>query len=223
MRGSSEVGVSKETSIKEGRPCVVVQRDPGNCTHHSSRLQHSQQTATAVQRFVQERRITRTRTVAKDVMDFLHKANHITYDEDSTKSRSAALRTVQRYLKKLGYCTKEARKKERYRIDWRHAINWPVTSMLCRCAPTPKPSIRHVESRWCIIYPSPLQDSLFDPTMKWMSKRKKNTRANACVSLVPLWMVESRIPSSLHYTSSKVGSRRRNTMECLTLTISLYV
>ena len=56
-----------------------------------------------VQRFVRDRRSTRTRTVAKDVMDFLDNCGYITIDRESKKSVDSAERSVRRFLERLGY------------------------------------------------------------------------------------------------------------------------
>ena len=47
-----------------------------------------------VQRFVRDRRSTRTRTVTKDVMEFLDNCGFITVDQESKKSVDSAETSV---------------------------------------------------------------------------------------------------------------------------------
>jgi len=55
-----------------------------------------------VQRFVRDRRVTRTRTVAKDAMDFLDGCGFIAVDRENKKAVESALRSVRRFLEKMG-------------------------------------------------------------------------------------------------------------------------
>ena len=57
----------------------------------------------AVREFVRERRITRTRTVAKDVLLFLASKDFIAVDRSNNASMKAGLRAVQRFLNRKGY------------------------------------------------------------------------------------------------------------------------
>lgn len=56
----------------------------------------------AIQEFVRKRRITRTRTVAMDVLNFLVIKGLLNVDRLSEKSIKAALRAVQRFLVRTG-------------------------------------------------------------------------------------------------------------------------
>lgn len=56
----------------------------------------------ALQKFVRERRVSRERTVAKDVLEFLKVTHLITYDHTNRNRCVAALRSVKRYVKRLG-------------------------------------------------------------------------------------------------------------------------
>ena len=56
-----------------------------------------------VQAFGSDRHITRTQTVAKDVMDFLEQSNYIKIDQQCKKSINAAQRSLQRFFLKIEY------------------------------------------------------------------------------------------------------------------------
>ena len=53
--------------------------------------------------FVRERRQIQQRTVAKDVMSFLHDCGYITVDRSCKKDIDAGLRSVQRFLIRIGF------------------------------------------------------------------------------------------------------------------------
>ena len=56
-----------------------------------------------IQKFVRDRRMTHTRTVARDVMDLCIESGSIDVDRNDPKQLQAALRSVQRFLKRKGY------------------------------------------------------------------------------------------------------------------------
>jgi hypothetical protein len=155
------------STFKDGA-AVVVKPVAGNCISHHTRIKETLDTASAVQRFVREQRVTRTRTVAKDVREFLYDSKLLSYDKDSPKSCNAALRTVQRYLSKLGYKRGKKKGKVAYRLALhnRLARDQYVVNM---CAST-----QHVDpaSRKRVVYLDESyihhhykchDDSLFDP------------------------------------------------------------
>ena len=76
----------------------------------------------AVQEFVRERRITRTRTVAKDVMDFLASRSLLYVDRSSEKSVKAGLRAVQRFLVAKGYERGKKKGTKSYRLKEHIAV-----------------------------------------------------------------------------------------------------
>jgi hypothetical protein len=82
---------------------IVEARQRGNYSQKSTRVPGARCVVNSVQAFVQDRCITRTRTVAKDVMDFLDQIGFIEVNCSDKKSVNAALRSVQRFLKNLGY------------------------------------------------------------------------------------------------------------------------
>ncbi len=57
----------------------------------------------ALQEFVRERRATRTRTVAENVLELFVSNGFITVDRSNNASMKAGLRAVQRFLLRKGY------------------------------------------------------------------------------------------------------------------------
>ena len=56
-----------------------------------------------IQKFVRDRRVTHTRTVARDVMDLCIESGFIDVDRNDPKQLQAALRSAQRFLKRKAY------------------------------------------------------------------------------------------------------------------------
>ena len=86
----------------QGKP-LMESTLPGNYSKKSSRVPVVNSVVCAVQAFVRDRRINRTRTVAKDVLDFLVELGYMEVNRDDRKSDNAGLRSVQRFLRKQGY------------------------------------------------------------------------------------------------------------------------
>ena len=70
----------------------------------------------ALQEFVRERRATRTRTVAKDVLEFFVSNGFITVDRSNNASMKAGLRAVQRFLLRKGYKRGKKKGSQNYRL-----------------------------------------------------------------------------------------------------------
>ena len=75
----------------------------GNYRLKSTRVPRARGVVNRVQMFVRERRQIRQRTVAKDVMSFLHDCGYITVDRSCNNDIDAALRSVQRFLTRIGF------------------------------------------------------------------------------------------------------------------------
>ncbi|KAG9404224.1 hypothetical protein AC1031_005763 [Aphanomyces cochlioides] len=71
---------------------VVPVAPPSNTTQHASRIPKSTHITSAVQEFIRNRRMTRTRTVAGDVMEFLFENGFIALDYSCSKSLASAER-----------------------------------------------------------------------------------------------------------------------------------
>ncbi|OQR85868.1 hypothetical protein ACHHYP_11247 [Achlya hypogyna] len=82
---------------------VYVAIQPANRGSRPSVVPNTSEVTTAVKEFVRLRRITRTRTVAKDVMAFLDEHGYIAVDRGCDRSMNTWLRAVQRYLGRRGY------------------------------------------------------------------------------------------------------------------------
>ncbi|KAH9112766.1 hypothetical protein LEN26_002882 [Aphanomyces euteiches] len=75
---------------------------PSNKITHKSRLPMTNAVVALVQAFVRERRRTRTRTVAKDVLALLVEKKHLDVDSNSPSSFASALFAVRRFLARIG-------------------------------------------------------------------------------------------------------------------------
>lgn len=79
-----------------GRCTEAVQAS--NMTSHLTRVPDNIDAHSLVQEFVRQRRLTRTRTVAKDVMAFLIEQGHVRCDQSRKKDVHACLRAVRKFL-----------------------------------------------------------------------------------------------------------------------------
>ena len=113
--GKEQVGKVWSDYVKDR---VVQVADPGgNSRRKSTRVPMAHGVIVAVQKFVRERRITRTRTVAKDVMQFLNQKGYITVNDGSRKDEESALRSVQRFLERTGYKRGKKKGMKSYRLQ----------------------------------------------------------------------------------------------------------
>lgn len=95
---------------------------PGNRNAKDGVILDCRYVTLAVQEFVRERRITRTRTVAKDIMDFLASRSLLYVDRSSEKSVKAGLRAVQRFLVAKGYERGKKKGAKNYRLKEHIAV-----------------------------------------------------------------------------------------------------
>ncbi|OQR88839.1 hypothetical protein ACHHYP_20290 [Achlya hypogyna] len=77
---------------------VVAAPSPSNSTNHRTRVPDTKLVLAQVQEFLREKRLTRTRVVAKDVMVFLQENGHVQLDMQDDKDTAACLKSVQTYL-----------------------------------------------------------------------------------------------------------------------------
>jgi hypothetical protein len=80
-----------------------VQVVPANRLAKPGVIADSWQVTKALQDFIHDRTMTRTRTVAKDVLQFFVQHNFLTVNKDDEKAEKNALRAVQRFLLRKGY------------------------------------------------------------------------------------------------------------------------
>ncbi|KDO20391.1 hypothetical protein SPRG_13773 [Saprolegnia parasitica CBS 223.65] len=82
---------------------LTVAEPPSNKTHHASRVPRTPAVRALVRTFIRDRCVTRTRTVAKDVLALLEDKGYITGNSNNTKDYTNRLRVVQKLLAKEGY------------------------------------------------------------------------------------------------------------------------
>lgn len=95
---------------------VSVTLGTGNTVAHAQNIPDTRKLTSELQVFVRERRLHRQRTVAKDVMVFLHKEGYLGYNENDRTSVASALRCVQRFLVKKGYRRGKKKGSQNYRL-----------------------------------------------------------------------------------------------------------
>ncbi|RHY40970.1 hypothetical protein DYB38_010797 [Aphanomyces astaci] len=98
---------------------VSVSLPPSNTTNHQSRVPNTRAVRALVKRFIRDRCVTRTRTVAKDVLALLQDNQSVTVDEEHPKDYAACLRAVQVFLAKQGY-PRGSNAKQTYRVSKAH-------------------------------------------------------------------------------------------------------
>ncbi|RLO04912.1 hypothetical protein DYB28_015456, partial [Aphanomyces astaci] len=80
---------------------VTAATPSGNCTTHITKVPRTKLVTQMVQQFIRDRRATRTRTTAVEVMMYLKEM--CVLDVDDKKPFAASYRAVQRFLKAQGY------------------------------------------------------------------------------------------------------------------------
>ncbi|OQR86055.1 hypothetical protein ACHHYP_11058 [Achlya hypogyna] len=102
------------------RSQVVVPVSPPVNTNpqlHRIRIPRTPTVIGLVRAFIRARSLTRTRTVAKDIMALIVEKGFISYNPDNTKSAASCLRIVQLFLARLGF----KRGKRGGNIGYRHS------------------------------------------------------------------------------------------------------
>ena len=82
---------------------IHLAKPGGNYNMKDTRVPRARSVVSLVQKFVRERRLSRTRTVARDVMDFLEECGFISVDRTKPQSLESAQRSVARFLCTNGY------------------------------------------------------------------------------------------------------------------------
>ncbi|RQM22793.1 hypothetical protein B5M09_008930 [Aphanomyces astaci] len=82
---------------------TVTAATPGNRTTHITKVPRTKLVTQIAQQFVRDRRATRTRTTAVEVMMYLKEMCVLDIDVDAKKQFAASYRAVQRFLKAQGY------------------------------------------------------------------------------------------------------------------------
>lgn len=116
MLGRSEKTVRRTWTDFVKRKKMTTQAPTGNRNRKVTRFRRSRQTLRTVRAFVRERRETRERTVAKDVVHCLIDNDILCVDVEDTKMMQSAERSVRRYLRANGF--KRGKKKgcQHYRL-----------------------------------------------------------------------------------------------------------
>ncbi|ETV65663.1 hypothetical protein H257_17658 [Aphanomyces astaci] len=128
-----------------------------------------------VQTFVRDRPVTRTRTVAKDVLALVQDA-HVVTVADGAKDHAACLRAVQRFLDKQGNARGKPSRNTTYRITPAHeqARDSNANFMVPTVTTAPRRSVAYLDEGFIHHHYTRHADSLYDPmdTAKTKPKHK---------------------------------------------------
>ncbi|KAF0710983.1 hypothetical protein As57867_005412, partial [Aphanomyces stellatus] len=156
---------------------VTVCDPSSNTTNHKSRVPDTRAVRALVRRFIRDRSVTRTRTVAKDVLAMLVDEKVLSVNESNTKDYSACLRSVQAFLLKQGY-GRGKRGKTTYRMSKAHELprdNY-VNFMVPTVSNAPRRPVVYLDESFIHNHYCRYEDSLYDPTMEGETKRKNKGR-----------------------------------------------
>ncbi|RHY50549.1 hypothetical protein DYB30_010735 [Aphanomyces astaci] len=96
---------------------LSVSDAPSNTTTHGSRVPYTRAVRTLVRTFIRDRGVTRTRTVAKDVLSLLLDNNIVAVASGSPKDYASCLRSVQAFLAKEVYARGKRSVPTEYRMS----------------------------------------------------------------------------------------------------------
>ncbi|RHY94243.1 hypothetical protein DYB35_001234 [Aphanomyces astaci] len=137
----------------------------GNRSNHKNRIPHTAEVIQLVQEFVRDRRATRTRTTAVDVMGFLVEHEIIQVDLNNKTQEESAIRTVQRFLSKQGYKRGSRKGSSTYHLSKKNAIARDVYVQLMH--PTNSPAstqaVVYTDESYIHHHYKCHNDSLYDP------------------------------------------------------------
>ncbi|KAF0717122.1 hypothetical protein AaE_010926 [Aphanomyces astaci] len=180
LRHSDAVGVAEHIAQLVGRSLHAVkevwseyQRDKtvtaanvaANRSNRNTRIPDTKQILSIIQSFVRERRSTRTRVVAKDVMSLLYEHSIVNYDPQNKKAVNACLRLVQKFLVKKGLTDAVASARDKY-------VQYMSTAIE---SPQPRPVI-YMDESYIHHHYARHNDSLYHPDDATDAKPKHKGR-----------------------------------------------
>ncbi|ETV88734.1 hypothetical protein H257_00248 [Aphanomyces astaci] len=156
---------------------VSVSLPPSNTTNHQSRVPNTRAVRALVKRFIRDRCVTRTRTVAKDVLALLQDNQSVTVDEEHPKDYAACLRAVQVFLAKQGYA-RGSNAKQTYRVSKAHeqARDAYVEMMVPTVTSAPRRPVVYLDESFIHHHYTSHADSLYDPTDQATKPKHKGRR-----------------------------------------------
>ncbi|RHY16035.1 hypothetical protein DYB25_013836, partial [Aphanomyces astaci] len=157
---------------------LSVVQPPSNTTKHHSRVPDTHAVRALVQRFIRDRCVTRTRTVAKDVLSYLVENHVVAVDDRKVKDYAACLRAVQVFLANQGYERGKRTSTTAYRISKAHeeARDAYVGIMVPTVTHVPRRPVVYLDESFIHHHYSRHSDSLYDPTDDVTTKPKHKGR-----------------------------------------------
>ncbi|RHY23918.1 hypothetical protein DYB32_009028 [Aphanomyces invadans] len=157
---------------------ITVAPPPSNKSNHISRVPDTNAVRKLVQRFIRDRCVTRTRTVAKDVLALLLDHGVVRIDPSRAKDYAASLRAVQAFLAKHGYARGKRSGVTVYRMSKAHeeARDAYVEFMFPTVTTAPRRPVVYLDESFIHHHYFRHSDSLFDPTDVATTKPKNKGR-----------------------------------------------
>jgi hypothetical protein len=157
---------------------VHVAATPANTTKHPTRVPRTPAVTTLVQKFIRDRCVTRTRTVARDVLALLEDHGIVTINKSNTKDYASCLRAVQAFLAKEGYKRGARKGQSTYRMTEAHKlardryVQYMVPTVTLRpCRP-----VVYLDESFVHHHYARHEDSLYDPEDVETTKPKHKGR-----------------------------------------------
>ncbi|RHY88362.1 hypothetical protein DYB35_009375 [Aphanomyces astaci] len=157
---------------------LSVVQPPSNTTKHHSRVPDTHAVRALVQRFIRDRCVSRTRTVAKDVLSYLVENHVVAVDDRKVKDYAACLRAVQVFLANQGYERGKRTSTTAYRMSKAHeeARDAYVGIMVPTVTHAPRRPVVYLDESFIHHHYSRHSDSLYDPTDDVTTKPKHKGR-----------------------------------------------
>jgi hypothetical protein len=162
-----------------------------NRSVHRTAVADTNMATTLVQEFVGNRRATRIRTIAKDVMMCLYEAGIIYFDVNDNKSRKVCLRSVQRFLARRGLKRGKNKGSQTYHLSQKNKIlrDAYVQTMVAKVSAEVQHPVVYMDESYIHQHYAHHHDSLYDPN---------DTKDVATASLQQFWMGVSVVPRCWH-------------------------
>ncbi|OQR85543.1 hypothetical protein ACHHYP_11720 [Achlya hypogyna] len=161
---------------------LKVAKAPSNTTNHASRVPNTPEVRALVKQFIRDRSVTRTRTVAKDVLGLLLAKDKVQIKMNNTKDYddkgyNACLRAVQAFVGKQGYKRGKRDGIISFRMTEAHemARNNYVKFMVPVVKEARRPVV-YLDESFIHHHYSRHLDSLYDPTDTKETKAKHKCR-----------------------------------------------
>ncbi|RQM27515.1 hypothetical protein B5M09_006569 [Aphanomyces astaci] len=145
---------------------VTAATPSGNRTTHITKVPRMKLVTQMVQQFVRDRRATRTRTTAVEVMMYLKELCLLDIDVDHKKQFAASYRAVQRFLKAQGYKRGRRKGSSTYHLSKANALarDTYVKRMHPHSTAATRPNVVHTDESYLHHHYKSHHQDLYDPS-----------------------------------------------------------